>query len=77
MWKWGLWPRNSFSGNICFEFSEWVLCSVALKLFVLYTILEKLYFFRIRLVSVHQNKNIKKINSVCTQRDKKTKETQK
>ncbi len=21
MWKLGLWPRNSFSGNICFEFS--------------------------------------------------------
>jgi hypothetical protein len=22
------WPRNSFSGNICFEFSVLVLCSV-------------------------------------------------
>ncbi len=28
MWKLGLWPRNSFSGNICFEFSALVLCSV-------------------------------------------------
>ncbi len=28
MWKLGLWPRNSFSGNICFEFSVLVLCSV-------------------------------------------------
>ncbi len=28
MWKWGMWPRNSFSGNICFEFSELVLSSV-------------------------------------------------
>ncbi len=25
--KLGLWPRNSFSGNICFEFSLLVLCS--------------------------------------------------
>ncbi len=24
----GLWPHNSFSGNICFEFSVLVLCSV-------------------------------------------------
>ncbi len=23
MWKLGLWPRNSFSGNICFQFSAW------------------------------------------------------
>jgi hypothetical protein len=29
MWKFGLWPRNSFSGNICFEFSVLVLCSEA------------------------------------------------
>ncbi len=28
MWKLGLWPRNSFSGNICFQFSVLVLCSV-------------------------------------------------
>jgi hypothetical protein len=27
MWKLGLWPRNSFSGNISFEFSVLVLCS--------------------------------------------------
>ncbi len=27
MWKLGLWPRNSFSGNICFEFTVLVLCS--------------------------------------------------
>jgi hypothetical protein len=27
MWKLGLWPRNSFSGNICFEFSVLVFCS--------------------------------------------------
>jgi nitrate reductase gamma subunit len=27
MWKLGLWTRNSFSGNICFEFSVLVLCS--------------------------------------------------
>ncbi len=27
MWKLGLWPRNSFSGNICFEFSVLCLCS--------------------------------------------------
>jgi hypothetical protein len=26
MWKLGLWPRNSFSGNICFEFFILVLC---------------------------------------------------
>ncbi len=29
IWKLGLWPRNSFSWNICFEFSVLVLCSVA------------------------------------------------
>ncbi len=28
LWKLGLWPRNSFSGNICFKFSVLVLCSV-------------------------------------------------
>jgi hypothetical protein len=28
MWKLGLWPRNSFSENICFEFSVLFLCSV-------------------------------------------------
>ncbi len=30
MWKFGLLPCNSFSGNICFEFSVFVLCSVVL-----------------------------------------------
>ncbi len=28
MWKFGLWARNSFSGNICFEFLVMILCSV-------------------------------------------------
>jgi hypothetical protein len=28
MWKLGLWSHNSFSGNICFEFSVLVLCVV-------------------------------------------------
>ncbi len=28
LWKLGLWSCNSFSGNICFEFSVLVLCSV-------------------------------------------------
>jgi hypothetical protein len=27
MWKLGLWLRNFFSGNICFQFSVLVLCS--------------------------------------------------
>ncbi len=27
MWKFGLWPRNSFSGKFCSEFSVLVLCS--------------------------------------------------
>jgi hypothetical protein len=27
MWKLGLWPSNSYSGNICLEFSVLVLCS--------------------------------------------------
>jgi hypothetical protein len=31
MWKLGLWPRNSFSGNICFEFLVLVLCSAVKK----------------------------------------------
>jgi hypothetical protein len=30
MWKFGLWSPNSFSGNICFEFSVLVLCGVLL-----------------------------------------------
>ncbi len=32
-WIWKLWmrPRNSFSGNICFEFSVLCLCSALLK----------------------------------------------
>ncbi len=29
MWKLGLTPRNSFSGNICFEFSVLRLCSAS------------------------------------------------
>ena len=29
MWKLGLWPRKSFSGNICFEFPVLVLYSLA------------------------------------------------
>ncbi len=29
MWTLGLWPWNSFSGNICFEFSVLCLCSAA------------------------------------------------
>ncbi len=32
MWKSGLWPRNPFSGNICFEFSVLVLCSVSVRI---------------------------------------------
>jgi hypothetical protein len=28
MWKLVLWPCNSFSGNICFQFSVLVLCNV-------------------------------------------------
>ncbi len=28
MWKLGLWPCYSFSGNICYQFSVLVLCSV-------------------------------------------------
>ncbi len=28
MWKLGLWPRNSFSGNICFKFLVLDLCNV-------------------------------------------------
>jgi hypothetical protein len=32
MGKLGLWPRNSFSGNIYFEFSVLVLCSVMICL---------------------------------------------
>jgi hypothetical protein len=32
MWKLGLWPRNSFSGNMCFKFSVLVLCSVEVNI---------------------------------------------
>ncbi len=32
IWKLGLWPRNSFSGNICFQFSVLVLCSAVWSL---------------------------------------------
>ncbi len=31
MWKLGLWPSNSFSGNSCFEFSLLFLCSLETK----------------------------------------------
>ncbi len=31
IWKLGLLPRSSFSGNICFEFAVLVLCSVRLR----------------------------------------------
>jgi hypothetical protein len=34
MWKLGLWPRNSSSGNMCFEFSVLVLCSVGERVLV-------------------------------------------
>jgi hypothetical protein len=30
MWKLGLWPHNSFSGNICFELLVLFLCNVVL-----------------------------------------------
>ncbi len=33
IWKLGLWPRNSFSGNICFKFSVLVLCSAGTSTF--------------------------------------------
>ncbi len=32
-WKLGLWPRSSFSGNICFEFSVLCFCSVGAVFF--------------------------------------------
>ncbi len=32
MWKMGLRPRYSFSGNICFKFSAFYLCSVCILL---------------------------------------------
>jgi hypothetical protein len=38
MWKLGLCVRNSFSGNICFQFSELVLCSAE-------TVLSKVLIF--------------------------------
>ncbi len=31
MWKWGLRPRYSFSGNICFEISVFCLCSAEVR----------------------------------------------
>ncbi len=31
MWKLGLWPRESFSGHICFKFSVLVLCSASVQ----------------------------------------------
>ena len=31
MWKLGLWPSNSFSGKICFEFSTLCLCSAVCR----------------------------------------------
>ncbi len=36
MWKSALRPRNSFSGNICFEFSVLVLCSVLVPAFLVW-----------------------------------------
>ncbi len=34
IWKLGLWPRSSFSGNICFKFSVLVLCSAGKSTFL-------------------------------------------
>jgi hypothetical protein len=36
MWKLGLCPRNSFTRNICFEFSVLVLCSVLYNIHTMY-----------------------------------------
>ncbi len=38
IWKLGLTPRNSFSGNICFEFSVLCLCSVLYSYVGLYSV---------------------------------------
>jgi hypothetical protein len=42
MWKLGLRPRYSFSGNICFKFSAFFLCSVADGVGFLYWLLNLL-----------------------------------
>jgi hypothetical protein len=34
MWKLGLWPCNSFSGDICFEFSVFCLCSACYYMYL-------------------------------------------
>ncbi len=38
MWKLGLTPRNSFSGNICLEFSVFCLCSGITMSFYIWTL---------------------------------------
>ncbi len=41
MWKLGLWPRNSISGNICFEFSVFVLCSAGTQIYEILRLRER------------------------------------
>ncbi len=36
IWKLGLWPRNCFSGNMCFEFSVSGLCSARTVMVFMY-----------------------------------------
>ncbi len=50
MWKLGLWPRNSFSGNMCFEFSVLVLCSVG------WTFFWWLFFFGGGIIGTDENR---------------------
>jgi hypothetical protein len=45
MWKLGLWPRNFFFGNICFEFSVLVLCSVRWTHMIYWTLFLYNHFF--------------------------------
>ena len=49
MWKLGLRPRYSFSGNICFKFSAFCLCSAVSNCYFLSTeiTIESSFYYKI------------------------------
>ncbi len=64
MWTLGLWPWNSFSGNICFEFSVLCLCNAA---HIMFSSRRKLFKLPIRkLIIILIRKLFKILISPCS-----------